>query len=149
ASSNSVYDRTRANHQVTRHIPPELGRANRSIRRRLPAPAAPATRSSLIGTSAIRAELKALGSRPLPGARTVGAARVADDRVVPPVRRRAGAHPGRKGSRRSTWLDPSREDRSKPLRDRLLEMTELPVIENGHLTVRNVQVAVVVDQNMR
>ena len=41
-------DRTRANHQVTRRIPPELERAILSIRRRLQAHASPATRYSLI-----------------------------------------------------------------------------------------------------
>ncbi len=44
---------------------------------------------------------------------------------------------------------PPREDRSKPVRNGLLEMTQVPVIENGHLTVRDIQVAVVVNQNMR
>src|SRR5208337_4952650 len=43
----------------------------------------------------------------------------------------------------------SGEDRSKPLRDGFLEMTQLPVIDNGNLTVRDIQVAVVVDQDMR
>jgi putative transposase len=66
-----LYDRTRANHQVTRRIPPELERAILSIRRRLQAHASPATRYSLIGTTAIRAELKALNIRPLPSARTI------------------------------------------------------------------------------
>ena len=43
----------------------------------------------------------------------------------------------------------SREDRSKPLRDGFLEMTQLPMFENGHLTVGDIQVAVVVNQHMR
>jgi hypothetical protein len=43
----------------------------------------------------------------------------------------------------------SREDRSKPLRDGSLEVTQLPMIESGHLTVRDTQVAVVVNQDMR
>jgi transposase InsO family protein len=66
-----LYDRARANHQVTRRIPPELERAILTIRRRLQAHAAPATRYSLIGTTAIRAELMALDIRPLPSARTI------------------------------------------------------------------------------
>jgi len=66
-----LYDRTRANHHVTQRIPPELERAILSIRRRLQAHAAPATRYSLIGAPAIRAELKALGVSPLPAARTI------------------------------------------------------------------------------
>src|SRR5439155_12581703 len=41
------------------------------IRRRLQAHAAPATRYRLIGATAIRAELKALGIRPLPCERTI------------------------------------------------------------------------------
>jgi len=66
-----LYDLTRANHHVARHIPPELERAILSIRRRLQAHATPATRYSLIGATAIRAELKALGIRPLPCERTI------------------------------------------------------------------------------
>jgi transposase InsO family protein len=42
-----------------------------SIRRRLQAHATPATRYSLIGTDAIRAELQALNIRPLPSRRTI------------------------------------------------------------------------------
>src|SRR5262249_44445581 len=68
---DGLYDLTRANHHVARHIPPELERALLSIRRRLQAHATPATRYSLIGATAIRAELKALGLRPLPCERTV------------------------------------------------------------------------------
>jgi putative transposase len=71
AGPEGLYDRTRANHHVTQRIPPELERAILSIRRRLQAHAAPATRYSLIGAAAIRAELKALGVRPLPAARTI------------------------------------------------------------------------------
>jgi putative transposase len=66
-----LYDLTRANHHVARHIPPELERAILSIRRRLQAHATPATRYSLIGATAIRAELKSLGIRPLPCERTI------------------------------------------------------------------------------
>src|SRR5512142_2668784 len=43
----------------------------RSLRRRLQAHAAPATRYRLIGATAILAELKALGIRPLPNPRTI------------------------------------------------------------------------------
>ena len=68
---DGLYDLTRANHQVARRIAPELERAILSIRRRLQAHATPATRYSLIGTTAIRAELKALGIRPLPCERTI------------------------------------------------------------------------------
>jgi transposase InsO family protein len=71
AGPEGLYDQTRANHHVTQRIPPELERAILSIRRRLQAHAAPATRYSLIGAVAIRAELKALGTRPLPCARTI------------------------------------------------------------------------------
>src|SRR5262245_3391479 len=66
-----LYDLTRANHQVALRIPPELERAIVSVRRRLQAHAAPATRYSLTGATAIRAELKALGIRPLPCERTI------------------------------------------------------------------------------
>jgi hypothetical protein len=71
AGPEGLYDRTRANHHVAQRIPPELERAILSIRRRLQAHASPATRYSLIGATAIRAELKALGVRPLPCARTI------------------------------------------------------------------------------
>jgi putative transposase len=66
-----LYDRTRASHHVARRIPPELERAILSIRRRLQAHASPATRYSLIGATAILAELKALNIRPLPCERTI------------------------------------------------------------------------------
>src|SRR5512146_346437 len=71
AGPDGLYHRTRANHPVTQRIPPELERAILSIRRRLQAHAAPATRYSLIGADAILAELKALSVRPLPGRRTI------------------------------------------------------------------------------
>jgi hypothetical protein len=48
-----------------------LERAILSIRRRLHAHAAPATRYCSIGATAIRAELKALGVFPLPCGRTI------------------------------------------------------------------------------
>jgi transposase InsO family protein len=69
--AEGLYDLTRANHHVAQRIPPELERTILSIRRRLQAHATPATRYSLVGASAILAELKALNVRPLPSARTV------------------------------------------------------------------------------
>jgi putative transposase len=71
AGPEGLYDRTRANPQGGQRIPPELERTILSIRRRLQAHATPATRYCLIGAVAIRAELKALGVRPLPCARTI------------------------------------------------------------------------------
>ncbi len=66
AGPEGLYDLTRANHHVTRRIPPELERAILSIRRRLQAHTSPATRYRLTGADSIRAELKALGIRPPP-----------------------------------------------------------------------------------
>jgi len=71
AGPEGLYDRTRANHHVARRIPPELERAILSVRRRLQAHASPATRYSLIGAAAIRAELNGLGVQPLPCERTI------------------------------------------------------------------------------
>ena len=71
AGPDGLYDLTRANHHVTRRIPPELERAILSIRRRLQARTSPATRYYLTGAASIRAELKALGIRPLPCERTI------------------------------------------------------------------------------
>jgi hypothetical protein len=71
AGPDGLYDRTRANHHVAQRLSPELERAILSIRRRLQAHAAPATRYRLVGASAIRAELKALKIRPLPCERTI------------------------------------------------------------------------------
>jgi transposase InsO family protein len=71
AGPEGLYDLTRARHHIAQQIPPELERAILSIRRRLQAHATPATRYGLIGGTAIRAELKALGIRPLPAARTI------------------------------------------------------------------------------
>jgi hypothetical protein len=71
AGPEGLYDLTRANHHVAQRIPPELERAILSVRRRLQAHATPATRYSLIGAPAILAELKSLGVRPLPCARTI------------------------------------------------------------------------------
>jgi putative transposase len=71
AGPEGLYDLTRADHPVARRLPPESERTILSIRRRLPAQAAPATRYSLTGATAIRAELKARGLRPLPCERTI------------------------------------------------------------------------------
>jgi transposase InsO family protein len=71
AGPEGLYDRSRANHHVAQRIPPELERTILSVRRRLQAHASPATRYSLIGATAIRAELKALGVHPLPCERTI------------------------------------------------------------------------------
>jgi len=70
AGPEGLYDLTRARHLAQR-ISPELERAILSVRRRLQAHATPATRYSLIGAPAILAELKALGTRPLPCPRTI------------------------------------------------------------------------------
>jgi putative transposase len=67
-----LYDLTRANHHVAQRISPELERTILSIRRRLQSHASPATRYRLIGATAILAELKSLGIRPLPCERTIG-----------------------------------------------------------------------------
>jgi putative transposase len=70
AGPEGLYDLTRARH-VAQRISPELERTILSIRRRLQAHATPATRYSLMGATAILAELKALGTRPLPCERTI------------------------------------------------------------------------------
>ena len=66
-----LYDLTHATHHVAQRIAPELERTILSIRRRLQAHASPATRYSLVGASAILAELQALDIRPLPNPRTI------------------------------------------------------------------------------
>src|SRR3989440_3025052 len=71
SGAEGLYDLTHATHHVAQRIAPELERAILSIRRRLQAHATPATRYRLIGASAILAELKALGIRPLPNPRTI------------------------------------------------------------------------------
>jgi putative transposase len=71
AGPDGLYDLTRAHHHVAQRISPELERTILSIRRRLQAHASPATRYSLTGATAIRAELKVLGIRPLPCERTI------------------------------------------------------------------------------
>jgi putative transposase len=69
--ADGLYDLTHATQHIAQRIAPELERTILSIRRRLQAHATPATRYSLIGASAILAELKALGVRPLPHPRTI------------------------------------------------------------------------------
>ena len=71
AGPEGLFDLTRANHHVAQRISPELERTILSIRRRLQAHATPATRYRLTGATAIRAELQALGVRPLPSERTI------------------------------------------------------------------------------
>jgi hypothetical protein len=71
AGPSGLYDRTRANHPIAQRLPPEVERTILSVRRRLQAHASPATRYSLIGATAILAELKALDIHPLPNPRTV------------------------------------------------------------------------------
>jgi putative transposase len=71
AGPEGLYDRTRAHHHLAQRIPPELERVILSVRRRLQAHATPATRYSLVGALAIRAELQALGIQPLPSERTI------------------------------------------------------------------------------
>jgi len=70
AGPEGLYDLTRAR-LVAPRIAPEVERAILSVRRRLQAHATPATRYRLIGATAILAELKTLGVRPLPCERTV------------------------------------------------------------------------------
>jgi transposase InsO family protein len=65
-----LYDLTRANHQPPR-IAPDVERTILSIRHRLESQQHPQTRYSLIGASAILAELTALHVRPLPCERTI------------------------------------------------------------------------------
>jgi putative transposase len=71
AGAEGLYDLSHATHHVAQRLAPELERAILSIRRRLQAHAAPATRYRLIGAPAILAELKALDIRPLPNPRTI------------------------------------------------------------------------------
>jgi len=86
AGPEGLYDLTRANHHLAQRISPELERTILSIRRRLQAHATPATRYSLIGATAIRAELKTLGIRPLPCERTIGRVLERNGLTAPRVR---------------------------------------------------------------
>src|SRR3972149_6562690 len=67
---NGLFDLTRANVQP-RRIAPDLERTIVTICQRLVSKAHPGTRYSLIGASAIVAELQALHIRPLPSLRTI------------------------------------------------------------------------------
>jgi len=87
AGPEGLYDSTRACSHVARRIPPELERTILSVRRRLQAHASPATRYSLIGAAAIRAELKSLGIRPLPCERTIERVLQRNGVTLPRVRR--------------------------------------------------------------
>ena len=113
--TEGLYDLTRANHRAQR-IPPELERTILSIRRRLQAHASPATRYSLIGAHAIRAELKALDVRPLPAVRTIERVLQRNGLTAPRVRlapllprqEYPGPRPGPPtNSTRSIWWDRS------------------------------------------
>src|SRR3954463_4827272 len=86
SGAEGLYDLTHATHHVAQRIAPELERAILSIRRRLQAHAAPATRYRLIGAPAILAELKALDIRPLPKPRTIGRVLERNGLTAPRVR---------------------------------------------------------------
>lgn len=83
---DGLFDHTRANHQVARRISPELERTILTIRRRLEARTRPGTRYSLIGATAILAELQALHIRPLPGQRTIERVLQRNGLTLPKVR---------------------------------------------------------------
>lgn len=85
AGPDGLYDLTRARHVAPR-ISPALERAILSIRRRLQAHAMPATRYCLVGAPAILAELKALGTRPLPCERTIQRVLERNNLTAPRVR---------------------------------------------------------------
>lgn len=85
AGPEGLYDLTRARHVVQR-ISPELERTILCVRRRLQAHATPATRYSLIGATAILAELKALGASPLPCERTIERVLERNNLTAPRVR---------------------------------------------------------------
>ena len=86
AGPEGLYDLTRANHHVAQRVSPELERTILSIRRRVQAHASPATRDSLTGATAIRAELKSLEIRPLPCERTIERILERNGLTVPRVR---------------------------------------------------------------
>jgi len=86
AGPEGLYDLTRANHHVTRRIPPALERAILSVRRRLQARTSPGNRYCLTGAASIRAELKALGIRPLPCERTIDRVLERNGLTLPKVR---------------------------------------------------------------
>jgi hypothetical protein len=86
AGPEGLYDLAHANHHVAQCIPPALERPLCSFRRRLQAPATPATRYCLPGAVAILAERKLLGVRPLPGERTVELGLQRNCLTAPPAR---------------------------------------------------------------
>ena len=82
---NGMLDLTRANVQP-RRIAPDLERTILSIRQRLASQTHPGTRYSLIGASAILAELQALQIRPFPSPRTIERVLERNGVTVPKVR---------------------------------------------------------------
>jgi putative transposase len=86
AGPEGLDDLTRANRHVAQRIAPEPERAILSVRRRLQAHATPATRSCLLGATAILAELKSLGVRPPPCERTIGRVPERNNGTAPRVR---------------------------------------------------------------
>jgi transposase InsO family protein len=82
---NGLFDLTRANVQP-RRISAELERTIVGIRQRLASQAHPGTRYSLIGASAILAELQILHIRPLPSIRTIERVLERNGETVPKVR---------------------------------------------------------------
>jgi transposase InsO family protein len=82
---NGLFDLTRANVQP-RRIAPDLERTIVTIRQRLVSQTHPGTRYSLIGASAISAELQALHIRPLPSPRTIERVLQRNGISVPKVR---------------------------------------------------------------
>src|SRR6266849_1915230 len=81
-----LYDISRANHRVVNRTPPHIERAVIGVRRRLAARATPKTRYSLVGATAIRVELKALGYTPLPALRTIESIVTRAGLTCPPLR---------------------------------------------------------------
>jgi putative transposase len=80
-----LFDLTRATHQPPR-IAPDLERTILNVRRRLESQIHPQTRYSLIGASAILAELKALHLHPLPCERTIERVLARNGLTVPRIR---------------------------------------------------------------
>jgi len=82
---SGLFDLTRANVQP-RRIAPELERSILNIRQRLASQIHPGTRYSLIGASAILAELQSLHVRPLPSVRTIERVLQRNGETLPRVR---------------------------------------------------------------
>ena len=80
-----LFDLTRATHQPPR-LAPDVERTILNIRRRLESQIHPQTRYSLIGASAILAELKALHIRPLHCERTIERVLARNGLTVPRIR---------------------------------------------------------------